>query len=189
MIIWKSLSPLIWKYSWMSTSYLLWSRLIPDPSVLPRGNGCPHSQHFSPLWSWRLDTGAVQAEQTTESGQLHVIFQTSISQFSCHKLLAGQKGLLLWHSSTFLTFFYALNCFLTHKSESSKLVLQACLWSSIRKSDVRLSGLGASYPEIFPNCLPHFSRRAQTRKYHQDEGEKSQKCGGEETVKTEGNLN
>lgn len=143
---------------------------------------------FFPLWSWKLNTGGAWEEQTTESGQFDMVFQTSIAQCPCRNLRAGQKDLLLWPCATFLTFLYALNYFLTHKSESSELVLQSCLWSSIRKSYVRFSGLGASYPAAFLNYLPHFSR-TQMRKYHQNEGGKSQNCSDEEARQGEHELN
>lgn len=59
------------------------------------------------------------------------------------------------------------------------------------KSDVRLSGLGASYPAAFVNCLPHFSRRTQSRVsvHHQNESEESQKWTGKQAMKREGNMN
>lgn len=143
---------------------------------------------FFPLWSWKLNTGGAWEEQTTESGQFDMVFQPSIAQRPCRNLRAGQKDLLLWPCATFLTFLYALNYFLTHKSESSELVLQSHLWSSIRKSYVRSSGLGASYPAAFLNYLPHFSR-TQMRKYHQNEGGKSQNCSDEEARQGEHELN
>lgn len=143
---------------------------------------------FFPLWSWKLNTGGAWEEQTTESGQFDMVFQTSIAQCPCRNLRAGQKDLLLWPCATFLTFLYALNYFLTHKSESSELVLQSYLWSSIRKSYVGSSGLGASYPAAFLNYLPHFSR-TQMRKYHQNEGGKSQNCSDEEARQGEHELN
>lgn len=78
-----------------------------------------------------------------------------ISIFQCHyhKQYAGQGGLLLWPSSAFFHLFHVL--ILIYKTGSSKLVLQSCLWSSIRKSDVQFSGLGSPYTAAFPNYLPH----------------------------------
>lgn len=64
------------------------------------------------------------------------------------------KGSITLTSSAFFHFFYVP--ILIYKNESSKSVLQSCLWSSIRKSDVRFSGLGVLYAAAPPNYISHF---------------------------------